>query len=201
MKGIELSGSTLRSCGYAKAPSFFLAIAAEMRAAGISPLSPYNLSRMNLPGPGELSTPIFFCCFPAQPSEPRIKWTQGHVPPSGKAPLHSGEMAESLRPACLFAALPTRWQAERSLGRRLFLGALQNFSDHESSNAEMLLPLHKALISGSLFGWSRLAFTWCCCHYVPALNSGDLEFFLLHGQVPRQILSPQCFPEVRYGNK
>lgn len=68
MKGIELSGPTLRSCGYAKAPSFFLAIAAEMRAAGISPLSPYNLSRMNLPGPGELSTPIFFCCFPAFPS-------------------------------------------------------------------------------------------------------------------------------------
>lgn len=68
MKGIEWPGSTLRSCGYAKAPSFLLAIAAEMRAAGISPLSPYNLSRMNLPGPGELSTPIFFCCFPTFPS-------------------------------------------------------------------------------------------------------------------------------------
>lgn len=40
MEGIELSGPTLRSCGYAKAPSFFLAIAAEMRAAGIRLLEP-----------------------------------------------------------------------------------------------------------------------------------------------------------------
>lgn len=126
MKGIKPFGPALRSCGYSKVPSFFLAKAAEVRATGTSLLSLYSLSRMDLLGPGELSTLIFFCCFPAFPSTftatvPRIKWTQSHGRPPGKVPLHSGETAESLRPACHFVPLPTRWQAE-ILGRRALSG-------------------------------------------------------------------------------
>lgn len=145
-----------------------------------------------------MSTLIFICYFPALPStftiyhcsRDKLKiyfWPCSSHP--RKVPFHSRERAESLRSAYHFVLL-SRCQAERFLGRGPFLGEFQDsFASHEPSCAKGLFILLSALVSGSLFDWSRFTSTWCCRHlqpYVLALNLSWDSFFTW---VPSCILS------------
>lgn len=209
MKGIKPFGPALRSCGYWKVPSFFLAKAAEVRATGTSLLSLYSLSRMDLLGPGELSTLIFFCYFPASPSTftatvPRIKWTQSHGPPLEKCHSTLGRQQNpSDLPVILYhcplddrlrdpwAESPV-WVSCRTTAQITGLPMPRGCSSsvkpvsQDPSLAVPSSPPHGATATFS--------------HCAPALNLRDLGF-LLHSQVCSPILSPWCFPEVCCGSR